>query len=105
MRFDDAAIEHKYHITGCTITPSRDGLDWVVNEAREFGIRIIMVLTDSQGDYGGMAQYVRWAGPLTETVRDFYASKRIRVSLPDFCVLALQHDSMHSCAAVLWCCC
>lgn len=59
----------------------RDGLDWVVNQAREFGIRIIMVLTDSQGDYGGMAQYVRWAGPLTETIRDFYASKRIRVSL------------------------
>ena len=40
-----------------------------------------MVLTDSQGDYGGMAQYVRWAGPLTETVRDFYASKRIRVGI------------------------
>jgi endo-1,4-beta-mannosidase len=53
----------------------------VVNEAREFNIRLIMVLTDSQGDYGGMAQYVRWAGPITETVRDFYASKRIRVSL------------------------
>lgn len=51
-----------------------------MNQAREHGIRLIMVLTDSQGDYGGMAQYVRWAGPLTENVRDFYTSKRIRVS-------------------------
>ena len=101
MRFDHAATEDEYHLTGCIIAWSRDGLDWVVNEAREFGIRIIMVLTDSQGDYGGMAQYVRWAGPLTETVRDFYASKRIRVSLPDFCLLALEHDSMCSSA---WCC-
>lgn len=58
-----------------------------------------MVLTDSQGDYGGMAQYVRWAGPLTETVRDFYANKRIRVSVQDTCPLALSHLGMHSCAA------
>lgn len=58
-----------------------------------------MVLTDSQGDYGGMAQYVRWAGPLTETVRDFYASKRIRVSVPDKRRLALYRFTMHSCAA------
>ena len=94
-----------------------EGLDWVVNEAREFGIRLILTLTDSQvrlgiteqqrvhlhvgdcsldfaavttacnvcavlrhqGDYGGMAQYVKWAAPLTETIRDFYASKTIRV--------------------------
>jgi endo-1,4-beta-mannosidase len=99
VRFDSAATEHEYHPTGCIITRSRDGLDWVVNEARDFGIRIIMVLTDSQGDYGGMAQYVRWAGPLTETVRDFYASKRIRVSVQDTCPLALYHLSMYSCAA------
>lgn len=70
---------------GCETTcppKRRDGLDWVVNEARKHGLRLIMVLTDSQGDYGGMAQYVRWAGPLTENVRDFYTSKRIRVSFP-----------------------
>ncbi len=51
----------------------------MVNEAREFGIRLILTLTDSQGDYGGMAQYVRWTGPLTETIRDFYTNKKIRV--------------------------
>jgi len=51
----------------------------VVNEAREFGIRLILTLTDSQGDYGGMAQYVRWTGPLTETIRDFYTNKKLRV--------------------------
>jgi hypothetical protein len=99
VRLDNAATGNKFECQGSTITASRDGLDWVVNEAREFGIRIIMVLTDSQGDYGGMAQYVRWAGPLTETVRDFYASKRIRVSLPDTCPLAPYQLSMCSCAA------
>ena len=99
MRLDNAVTVHEDHLTGCIIAWSRDGLDWVVNEAREFGIRIIMVLTDSQGDYGGMAQYVRWAGPLTETVRDFYASKRIRVSVPDKRRLALYRFTMHSCAA------
>jgi endo-1,4-beta-mannosidase len=89
MHSDNAAPLHEHQITGCSLARSRDGLDWVVNEAREFGVRIIMVLTDSQGDYGGMAQYVRWAGPLTENVRDFYASKRIRVSASDRRPLAL----------------
>ncbi len=60
-----------------------DGLDWVVNEAREAGVRLIMTLTDSQGDYGGMARYVRWAAPMAEHICDFYSNKRIRVGTKD----------------------
>uniref|UniRef100_J3M5Y6 mannan endo-1,4-beta-mannosidase n=1 Tax=Oryza brachyantha TaxID=4533 RepID=J3M5Y6_ORYBR len=36
-------------------------LDFVVSEARKHGIRLILPLTNNWDDYGGKAQYVRWA--------------------------------------------
>ena len=53
----------------------------MVNEAREFGIKLILTLTDSRGDYGGMPEYVRSAFGEEGTITDFYTSKVVRVRL------------------------
>ena len=59
--------------------PRSEGLDWVINEARESGIRLILTLTDSNGDYGGMFEYVRAVLGEQGSITDFYTSKTIRV--------------------------
>ena len=59
--------------------PRSEGLDWVINEARESGIRLILTLTDSRGDYGGMPEYVRAVMGEQGSIKDFYTSKTIRV--------------------------
>lgn len=51
----------------------------MVSEAREFGIKLILTLTDSRGDYGGMSEYVRSALGEKGTIKDFYTSKVVRV--------------------------
>jgi len=51
----------------------------VVSEAREFGIKLILTLTDSRGDFGGMSEYVRSALGEQGTIKDFYSSKVVRV--------------------------
>lgn len=56
-----------------------DGLDWLISEAPKYGLRLVLVLTDSQDGYGGMRQYVRWAGASVKTLRDFYRSRSVRV--------------------------
>ncbi|KAL8225829.1 hypothetical protein R6Q57_018386 [Mikania cordata] len=37
------------------------GLDFVLFEARKFGIKLILSLTNNFNDYGGKDQYVKWA--------------------------------------------
>ena len=56
-----------------------EGLDWVINEARDFGIKLILTLTDSRGDYGGMSEYVRSAFGEEGSIADFYTSKVAKV--------------------------
>lgn len=51
----------------------------MIGLAKDAEVRLILTLTDSQGDYGGMSQYVRWNMPLAETIKDFYTSRTIRV--------------------------
>ena len=46
--FDDAAF---------------DSLDHAVFRAGQLGLRLVLALTNNWTDYGGMAQYVRWARP------------------------------------------
>lgn len=55
-----------------------DGLDWLISEAPKYGLRLVLVLTDSQDGYGGMRQYVQWGAPSTQTLRDFYTNRNIR---------------------------
>ena len=57
----------------------REGLDYLVTEARLSGIRLIMTLTNGKNDYGGMRQYVQWVNG--SSITEFYTNRRIRVGL------------------------
>jgi len=70
-----------------------EGLDWVIGLAKDAEVRLILTLTDSQGDYGGMSQYVRWNMPLAETIKDFYTSRTIRKSFKDFVGTVIAHKN------------
>ncbi|GIH06259.1 hypothetical protein Rhe02_43260 [Rhizocola hellebori] len=51
-------------------------LDYVLWSARQHGIKLIIPLTNNWNDFGGMDQYVRWAGGQYHD--DFYSSETIR---------------------------
>lgn len=57
------------------------GLDFVIFEARKYGIRMILSLVNNFKDYGGRAAYVRWAeaaGVQVQNEDDFYTNQLIR---------------------------
>lgn len=60
---------------------SRDGLDYLMAEAKNYGIRLLLSLTNGDTGFGGMEQYVRWArgGAKGGSITDFYTSKELRV--------------------------
>ncbi|XP_075647525.1 mannan endo-1,4-beta-mannosidase 5-like [Castanea sativa] len=52
-------------------------LDFVVSEARKYGVRLVLTLTNNLQDYGGRPQYVQWARSAGEPVNsddDFYTN-------------------------------
>jgi len=59
-----------------------DHLDRVLAAARMVGMKLVLVLSNSWGDYGGIPMYMRWAGhadPGSAAATDeFYASPRAR---------------------------
>lgn len=40
---------------------SVQGLDFVLSEARKYGIKVILSLVDNYDSFGGRKQYVNWA--------------------------------------------
>lgn len=62
---------------------NRDGLDYLVAEAKNYGIRLLLSLTNGDTGFGGMEQYVRWArgGAKGGSITDFYTSRELRVNL------------------------
>lgn len=51
-------------------------LDYAIAEAGKRGIRLVIPFTNNWNAFGGMDQYVRWAGLTTHA--DFYTSPKIR---------------------------
>lgn len=51
-------------------------LDYVLYRARQAGVKLIIPFTNNWGDFGGMDQYVRWAGKAYHD--DFYRDAQIR---------------------------
>ena len=51
-------------------------LDYVVASAKEHGVRLVFPLVNNWGPYGGMDQYVQWAG--AEFHSDFYTDPTIK---------------------------
>lgn len=37
------------------------GLDFVISEARKYGIKLVLSLVNNYADFGGKKQYVDWA--------------------------------------------
>lgn len=57
------------------------GLDFVVNEARRQGIKLILSLVNNHGDFGGKAQYVKWAREKGQTISaddDFFTNSVVK---------------------------
>lgn len=57
------------------------GLDFVISEARKYGIRLILSLTNNYNDYGGRRQYVDWAkaaGVSVNNEDDFYTNEVVK---------------------------
>ncbi|KAK6932083.1 Glycoside hydrolase, family 5 [Dillenia turbinata] len=57
------------------------GLDFVISEARKYGIRLILSLVNNYNDFGGRPQYVSWAknaGIQGDDDDDFYTSPIIK---------------------------
>lgn len=52
------------------------GLDYVLHRASRLGLRLVLVLVNNHPDYGGMAQYLKWAG--LSKHGDFYTDDRCR---------------------------
>ncbi|URE12491.1 Mannan endo-1,4-beta-mannosidase [Musa troglodytarum] len=56
-------------------------LDFVVSEAKNNGIRLILSLINNFKDYGGRPQYVQWArnaGESIQTDDDFYTNAKVK---------------------------
>src|SRR5262245_39404319 len=64
-------------------------LDAVVAEAERLGIRLVVTLSNNWGDYGGIPQYLKWAGlpsgsgPDDPAREAFYTDERVRAFFKD----------------------
>lgn len=60
----------------------RDGLDWIVWQARRHGLRLVLVLTSGRQEAaqlrGGVAAYVRWFDRLG-TFNEFFKNDTYKV--------------------------
>ncbi|XP_057793145.1 LOW QUALITY PROTEIN: mannan endo-1,4-beta-mannosidase 1-like [Salvia miltiorrhiza] len=57
------------------------GLDFVISEARKYGIRLILSFVNNYNDFGGKAQYAEWArnaGAQVNGDDDFYTNPLIK---------------------------
>ncbi|KAK9757679.1 hypothetical protein RND81_01G178800 [Saponaria officinalis] len=52
------------------------GLDFVVSEAKKYGIKLILSLVNNYKDYGGRPQYIQWAHLSNED--DFYTNPVVK---------------------------
>jgi mannan endo-1,4-beta-mannosidase len=68
--FDGTSITYNDGATGLA------NLDYVLAEAAKLGIKLVIPFTGNWGDFGGMDQYVAWAGGSYHD--DFYANATIK---------------------------
>lgn len=57
------------------------GLDFVISEAKKYGIRLILSLVDNFKSLGGKRQYVEWAiqqGENLTSYDEFYTNFRVK---------------------------
>ncbi|URE12953.1 Mannan endo-1,4-beta-mannosidase [Musa troglodytarum] len=57
------------------------GLDFVISEAKNHGIHLILCLINNFKDFGGRPQYVQWARNASESIQtddDFYTNSKVK---------------------------
>lgn len=83
------------------------GLDFVVSEARKYGVKLVLSFINNYKDYGGKAQYVEWAKSggvsiggeddfyTNGVVRDYYKNhvKRVLTRINTFTKTAYKDDA------------
>jgi mannan endo-1,4-beta-mannosidase len=69
----DAAAGHPVYNDGPN---GLERLDYVLYRARQAGVKLVIPFTNNWADFGGMDQYVRWAGKTYHD--DFYRDAQIR---------------------------
>lgn len=63
---------------GGFIEESYQQLDRVLAAARAAGVRLIVSLANNWSDYGGVPEYLRWAGVAEDDPAAFYSDERVR---------------------------
>ena len=67
-------------------------LDYIIKEAGEHGIRLVMPFTNYWGDYGGMDQYVEWSST-AESREDFYDDDEAQAIFKDYIEYVLEREN------------
>lgn len=90
---------------GVVNTQAFDSIDWAVAQAREYGVRLLVPLTDNYDYYhGGKYNFLRWAGfNLTQTsdansplVQQFYTNATIVESFKGYVRTLLTHVNAYT---------
>lgn len=64
-------------------------LDYVLHQARELGIKVILTLVNNWKDTGGMDQYVKWYG--LKYHHQFYTDPRVRAAFKNWAKHLVEH--------------
>ncbi|GAY59942.1 hypothetical protein CUMW_198320 [Citrus unshiu] len=79
--FSDGGYGALQQSPGVYNEPVFQGLDFVISEARKYGIRLILSLSNNYHDFGGRPQYVNWAraaGASVNSDDDFYTNAIVK---------------------------
>lgn len=94
---DGVVYFHFFDGTQPAFNDGPDGLqhlDYVIKRAGELGLRLVVALTNNWGDFGGMDQYVAWAGGQYHD--QFYTDPKIRCWFKDWIAHVLQHQNSYT---------
>ncbi|WP_105901679.1 cellulase family glycosylhydrolase [Vibrio gangliei] len=69
-------------------------LDYTVAEAKKRGLRLVIVLTNNWGDFGGMSEYVKWFNG--ENHDDFYRSEKIKSTYKNYVKHLVEHTNRYT---------
>jgi mannan endo-1,4-beta-mannosidase len=82
-----------------------DSIDWAVYQAREYGLRLLVPLTDNFDYYhGGKYNFLRWAGfNLTQShdsnnpqIQQFYTNQTVVAAFKDYIKVLLTHVNQYT---------
>ena len=69
-------------------------LDYTVSQAKKKGIRVVLVMTNNWPNFGGMPQYVKWAGGSQHD--EFYTRPELRQAYKDYVKFILTHKNQYT---------